>query len=62
VQEEPGARVWDALLQRAAANSQRTKYQAMLAETRTLLRAFYAPFNRRLAQALGDERWLWGDG
>lgn len=31
----------------------------MLPETRRLLGAFYAPFNERLAQALGDHRFAW---
>ena len=29
--------------------------------TRAKLRAFYAPFNARLAALLGDDRWLWED-
>jgi len=33
--------------------------EAMREETRALLSAFYAPFNHALAEALGDERFLW---
>jgi hypothetical protein len=33
--------------------------EAMLPETRRVLEEFYAPFNERLAQALGDVRFAW---
>jgi hypothetical protein len=34
----------------------------MLPETRALLEEFYAPFNQKLAQLMGDdERYLWKD-
>ena len=37
------------------------RYQAMLPETREMLRNFYRPFNQRLMALMdGDERWLWG--
>ena len=32
---------------------------SMLPETRATLDDFYAPFNRRLADALGDQRFTW---
>lgn len=33
----------------------------MLPQTRKLLEDFYAPFNAKLAQKLGDDRYLWSD-
>ena len=33
---------------------------AMEADTRDALRAFYAPYNARLAALLGDDKWRWG--
>ena len=37
------------------------RYQAMLPETREMLRNFYRPFNQRLVDLMqGDRRWLWG--
>ena len=33
----------------------------MLAETRTLLNEFYAPFNRRLSSVLEDTRFDWNN-
>ena len=33
---------------------------AMFNETRILLQDFYRPFNRRLAEILGDPGWNWG--
>ena len=33
---------------------------AMYNETRIMLQNFFRPFNRRLADMLGDEGWLWG--
>ena len=32
---------------------------AMLPEARALVDQFYAPYNSRLAELLGDERFLW---
>ena len=37
------------------------KAEPMLPETRAALRAFYAPFNARLAALLGDARFTWAD-
>ena len=36
-------------------------YSGQLPETRRILDEFYAPFNKRLAKILGDEKWLWSD-
>ena len=38
---------------------QRQRGNSMTAETRAALDAFYAPFNRKLADALGDQRFTW---
>ena len=38
-----------------------TKGIGMLPETRTILREFFQPFNKQLAKALGDRRFLWDD-
>lgn len=42
-------------------NEARSARSPMLPDTARLLRAFYAPHNRRLASLLGDERFLWRD-
>lgn len=39
-----------------------SKREEMLPKTRKMLEDFYAPFNQRLAQKLGDERYLWLNG
>ncbi len=36
------------------------KYPDMLPETRAMLDNFYAPFNRRLAELLCDNKFLYG--
>ena len=38
-----------------------TKGIEMLPETRTILREFFQPFNKQLAKALGDRKFLWDD-
>lgn len=42
-----------------ARNKNSDKYPRMLPKTRALLEEFYAPYNKALAAALGDERYLW---
>ena len=55
----PSADQWAKIAGMEVRNRGKSK-RAMLPETRALLEAFYAPFNKRLAAALGDdERWLW---
>ena len=36
-----------------------SKKLKLLPETLELLRDFYAPFNERLRDLLGDDKWLW---
>ncbi|KAI8472649.1 MAG: P-loop containing nucleoside triphosphate hydrolase protein [Monoraphidium minutum] len=59
----PDADEGGALSEMAAApvrNASGNKRAPMLPETRALLAGFFAPFNARLAAALGgDRRWLW---
>jgi N-acetylgalactosamine 4-sulfate 6-O-sulfotransferase len=68
---QPSEAEWADILSAQAANvgahravlegtaPQRQKGHRMTAETRAMLDAFYAPFNRRLADALGDQRFTW---
>jgi hypothetical protein len=51
-----------AMLAAPVRNKSGGKRAPMLPETRRLLRGFYAPYNARLAAALGDDRWLWQPG
>jgi hypothetical protein len=60
VTDDPGEEVWAKMLEQKARNSQKEKYQPMLAETRALLEAFYKPYNKQLMKILADRRWLWG--
>jgi hypothetical protein len=57
----PQPQEWDAIMTMPTRNKQSDKYQKMLPETRALLRAFYDPYNRKLATLLQDERYLWND-
>ena len=58
---EPVGQEWDVILQMPTRNKQSDKYAKMLPATRDMLRAFYEPFNKKLAQLLNDERYLWND-
>ncbi|WIA17127.1 hypothetical protein OEZ85_014020 [Tetradesmus obliquus] len=56
----PETASWQAMLGAAVQNTK--SYPPMRHDTRELLREFYAPFNRELADVLqGDCRWLWLD-
>lgn len=59
---EPSAEHWDTIMAMPVRNKQSDKYEKMMPETRQLLRDFYAPFNRKLADLLQDERYLWAEG
>ena len=48
---------WTLIGQMDRANIQ--KKSGMLPETRKMLEEFYAPYNARLAEALGDPRYRW---
>ncbi len=52
---------WDQVMAMPPRNKNSDKYQKMKPETRKLLSDFYAPYNKKLAQLLGDDRWLWQD-
>jgi N-acetylgalactosamine 4-sulfate 6-O-sulfotransferase len=51
---------WGDVMGMPAKNVQK-KRAPMLPQTKQLLDDFYAPFNKALAEALGDERYLWKD-
>ena len=42
-------------------NKAKRKPQKMLAETQILLKKFYRPYNEKLADLLGDKKYLWQD-
>lgn len=42
-------------------HSNTRRYDPMLPETRDILTKFYVPFNKELAELLGDDKWLWTD-
>ncbi len=42
-------------------NAQSARYPPMLPETKKMLQEFYAPYNKRLAELLKDDRYLWQD-
>jgi len=54
---DPTPAEWSQIMHMDRRNAQQKA--DMLPETRRLLGAFYAPFNERLAQALGDHRFAW---
>ena len=56
----PAPSLWRKMLSRRRANQQRTAV-ALLPATRTLLNAFYAPFNRELSLMMGSTRYMWDD-
>jgi N-acetylgalactosamine 4-sulfate 6-O-sulfotransferase len=61
--EEQWAAILDAPRANAAhgrALAQRAAAEPMEPRTRAMLNEFYSPFNRALAEALGDNRFLWG--
>ena len=47
-------------IQDAPRNANKHGFLPMLTETRELLREFYRPFNKKLAQMLGQDMFLWG--
>ena len=49
------------MLAQPRANRRQAGGAEMLPATRALLRAFYAPYNRLLAELLDDGRFLWRD-
>ena len=54
----PSELEWDAILTQSHINVAATGKE-MLPEARKAATDFYAPFNRDLAELLGDEKWLW---
>ncbi len=50
---------WKTIMAMPVRNSNSAKYEPMRPETRQLLEEFYAPFNKKLADMLGDPRWAW---
>ncbi len=56
---EPSANEWSDIIGMPAANVHGSKRQSMLPATRSLLNAFYARYNERLAHSLQDDRYLW---
>lgn len=52
---------WQRITGAKRANAQSSMYPRMLPETRQLLEDFYAPYNKRLAALLQDDRYLWRD-
>jgi hypothetical protein len=59
-----GARRWEGLeghLPKPRVATAGDDVHASTPETRAKLKAFYAPFNARLAALLNDSRWLWAD-
>ncbi|GIL90839.1 hypothetical protein Vretimale_16779 [Volvox reticuliferus] len=56
---QPSEAEWTKVLKMETRNKNSNKYKQMLPETRTMLEDFYRPFNERLAEFLGDDRWLW---
>ncbi|GLC45471.1 hypothetical protein PLESTB_000317600 [Pleodorina starrii] len=57
----PNETEWLKIMGMETRNKNSDKYKKMLPETRAMLEEFYRPFNERLAQVLGDDRWLWRD-
>ena len=47
-------------LQRVPQNKQKKVIPPMLNETKTILQAFYRPFNQHLADMLSNKDYLWG--
>jgi len=54
---QPTSREWSVIGAMDRRNQQRKS--EMFAETRNMLEEFFAPFNSRLAEALGDARFRW---
>ena len=61
--DEPDAATWAAMLSAPVilnGGAQQAARPPMADDTRQMLRAFYKPYNARLAALLGDDpRWLW---
>ena len=47
---------WDRMTTTKRANTQSDRYPKMLPETKKMLEEFYAPYNKRLAELLKDDR------
>lgn len=47
---------WDRMTGTKRANTQSDRYPKMLPETKKMLEEFYAPYNKRLAELLKDDR------
>lgn len=65
---QPREEEWSGIVDAPRANAatrgllrEKEEIEPMKAETRALLREFYAPFNARLAAALGDRRFSWDE-
>ncbi|MEW5318347.1 MAG: hypothetical protein WDW38_009574 [Sanguina aurantia] len=52
---------WSDMVKLKRSNSQSARYPPMNPATRTMLTEFYRPFNEKLAQLLGDNRYKWLD-
>lgn len=52
---------WSDMVKLKRSNSQSAKYPPMNPATRAMLTEFYRPFNEKLAQLLGDDRYKWLD-
>ena len=56
---EPEEGEWTPVLAAKHANAYRGEREALLAETETLLRDFFGPYNKLLADYTGDEGYTW---
>ncbi|KAL6759191.1 hypothetical protein V8C86DRAFT_1350553 [Haematococcus lacustris] len=50
---------WNTVMAMPPRNKNSNKYEKMWPQSRALLQEFYAPFNRKLADLLQDDRYLW---
>ncbi|GFH27487.1 sulfotransfer_1 domain-containing protein [Haematococcus lacustris] len=50
---------WNTVMAMPPRNKNSDKYEKMWPQSRALLQEFYAPFNRKLADLLQDDRYLW---
>ena len=57
--EKPTQEEWEKINRKKHANSHRTIREPLLAETETILRSFYAPYNELLAKLLSDDAFKW---
>lgn len=58
---DPDFSDWSGILNKHKANEYHAHREAILEETETLLRSFYAPYNKILSTLLDDERFQWTD-